>query len=82
MDFPRAVVAAPAGLPVAAFDAPPVVPGFALAGTDDDPEATGVVAEAAFDGPAVAPGFVVADAGEDAPKTADVNTAPPLHIFR
>ena len=43
MPFPRVAVAEE--LPVAAFDAPPVAPGFALAGTDDDPEAAGAAAE-------------------------------------
>jgi hypothetical protein len=81
MAFPRAVLAAPAELPVAAFDAPPVVPGFALAGTDDDPEAAGVVAAAAFDGPTVAPGFALADAGDDNPEASEVDATPPVHIF-
>ena len=46
MPFPRAAVAAPAELPVPAFDAPAVVPGFALAGAgEDDPEAGAVTAE-------------------------------------
>jgi len=82
MDFPWAVVAAPAELPVAAFDAPPAAPDFALAGAgEDDPEAEGAAAEEAFDGPAAAPDFALAGAGEDDPETTAFNTAPPLHIF-
>ena len=80
MPFPRAAVAAPAELPVRAFDGPAAARGFALAGArEDDPEAWGA---AAFDGPAVAPGAALAGAGEDEPEANEVNATPPVHIFR
>jgi hypothetical protein len=76
MAFPWAV-AAPAELPVGAFDAPAVVADSVLAVAGGaDPEAGGTAAEAAFDGSAVATGCTLVGAGDNGPEAGDAPAEP------